>query len=76
MREWINEIPNNGMIRFTTVFNQERLLLTSPETLSEVLVSKSYDWEKPKQMRQGLGRILGVGVLLATGEDHKVTVSE
>ena len=76
MREWINEIPNNGMIRFTTVFNQERLLLTSPETLSEVLVSKSYDWEKPKQMRQGLGRILGVGVLLATGEDHNVTVSE
>ena len=72
MREWINEVPNEGLVRFTTVFNQERLLVTSPEALGEVLVGKSYDWEKPAQMIKGLRRILGEGVLLAGGNAHKV----
>lgn len=72
MQEWINSIPNEGIIRLTTVFNQERLILTSPEGLSEALVTSNYDWEKPEPMRQALGRLLGVGVLLAAGTDHKV----
>ena len=37
----------------------------------EVLVSKSYDFVKPFQVRFGLGRILGIGVLLAEGDEHK-----
>ena len=72
MRDWINNIPNDGVIRFTTVCNQERLLMTSPEALREVLVARNYDWDKPKQMRQSLGRIVRFGVLLASGDDHKL----
>jgi len=72
MRKWINSVPNEGIIRFTTVCNQERLFLTSPEALGEVMVSKYQDWEKPFQMREGLGRVLGIGVLLAEGDIHKV----
>ena len=72
MREWINTIPNDGIIRFTTVFNQERLILTSPEALSDALVTHNYDWDKPEQMKKGLGRIVGQGVLLASGNVHKV----
>ncbi|KAH1513894.1 hypothetical protein KXX29_009738 [Aspergillus fumigatus] len=71
MREWINTIPNDGIIRFTTVFNQERLILTSPEALSDALVTHNYDWDKPEQMKKGLGRIVGQGVLLASGNVHK-----
>lgn len=73
MKDWINSQPNDGIIRFTTVCNQERLFLTSPEALKEVMVLKNYDWDKPEQMRIGLGRILGHGVLLASGEEHKVS---
>ncbi|KAI0010982.1 cytochrome P450 [Xylariaceae sp. FL0662B] len=72
MRDWVNTIPNDGLIRYLGAFNQERLLVTSPKTLSEVLVTKNYDFQKPSTVRFGLGRILGVGVLLAEGDEHKL----
>ncbi|KAH6898781.1 cytochrome P450 [Thelonectria olida] len=72
MREWINEIPNDGVIRYRGLFNQERLLIASPKALAEVLVTNNYAFEKPVQVRWSLGRILGVGVLLAEGEEHKM----
>ena len=52
-------------------FNQERLLVTSAAALAEVLVTKNYDFEKPSHVRWMLGRILGVGILLAEGDEHK-----
>ncbi|KAK4242332.1 hypothetical protein C8A03DRAFT_40300 [Achaetomium macrosporum] len=72
MIEWVNSIPHNGLIRYLGPFNQERLLITSPKTLAEVLVTKNYDFVKPRQIRWSIGRILGIGVLLAEGDEHKV----
>ena len=72
MQRWINEVPNEGLIHYHYFFNAERLLLTSPKALGEVLVQRSYEFIKPNNLRAGLGRILGVGVLLAEGEEHKV----
>ncbi|KAF4548105.1 Cytochrome P450-like protein 56 [Elsinoe fawcettii] len=71
MRDWANEVPNDGLIRYLHWFNAERLLVTSPKALAEVLVTKNYDFIKPKLVREGLGRILGVGILLAEGDEHK-----
>lgn len=71
-QRWINEIPNEGLIRYLNIFNEERLLVTSPKALAEVLVTKNYDFAKPSMVRHGLARLLGVGVLLAEGEEHKV----
>lgn len=67
----INTIPNNGLIRYRALLNQERLLVASPQALSEVLVTKNYDFVKPSFMRWGLGRILGIGILLAEGDEHR-----
>ena len=72
MRKWINEVPNDGLIHYNYIFNAERLLITSPKALGEVLVQKNYEFIKPSNIRAGLGRLLGVGVLLAEGEEHKV----
>lgn len=63
MRAWVNETPNEGIIRFTTVSNQEWLYLTSSDVLHEVRVTRIKDWEKPLQMCKGFGRILGIEVL-------------
>jgi cytochrome P450 len=68
----VNTIPNEGLIRYLGFMNQERLLITSPRALAEVLVTHNYDFQKPAGIRWTIGRILGVGVLLAEGDEHKM----
>lgn len=70
-RDWIESIPNDGLIRYKFIFNSERILVTSPEAISEVLVSKSYDFVKPIQLRQALGKIIGQGIILREGAEHR-----
>ncbi|OBT67533.1 hypothetical protein VE03_03711 [Pseudogymnoascus sp. 23342-1-I1] len=70
-RRWVKTIPNDGLIRFLGIFNQERLVITSAKALSEVLTTKSYDFVKPYEFSVGIGRLLGIGVLLAEGDEHK-----
>ncbi|KAM3086566.1 hypothetical protein ACMFMG_000698 [Clarireedia jacksonii] len=72
MLEWINEVPNDGIIRYLGILNQERIMVTNAKTLSEVLTTKNYEFIKPTTIRSGLGRLLGIGVLLAEGDEHKV----
>lgn len=64
-------IPNDGLIRYRALGNQERVLITGAKALSEVLVTKNYDFIKPPTFRWGIGRILGIGILLAEGDEHK-----
>lgn len=68
----VNNIPNDGIIRYLGLFNTERLLITSPKALGEVLTKKNYDFIKPDQIARGLGRLLGIGILLAEGDEHKI----
>jgi hypothetical protein len=72
MKKWIRDIPNDGLIRYTYFFNIERVLLTSPKALAEVLVSKNYEFVKPSLFHQTIGRLLGNGILFAEGNEHKV----
>jgi cytochrome P450 len=71
MQDWVRNVPNTGLIRYSVWF-QQRLLVTSPAALADVLVTKNYDFVKPWHIRTGLGRILGRGILVAEGEEHKV----
>lgn len=75
LREWTKNRPNQDLIRYYLVANLERVILTSPKALGELLVTKVYDFEKPELVRQSLRRITGDGVLLAEGEEHKVKPS-
>ena len=72
LRRWMNEIPNDGFIRYLHFLNRERLLLLSPKTLAEVLVNKTQDFAKPNLLKTGIGKILGNGLLLVGGEEHKI----
>lgn len=71
MSSRVNTVKHNGVIRYLSFLNQERLLVAGPKALSEVLVTKSYEFQKPSHIRWTLSRILGVGILLAEGDDHK-----
>ena len=70
-REWVNSIPNDGLIRYTTIFNSERILLTNAKALGEVMVAKNYDFVKPSFFKDVFGRVLGMGILLVEGDEHR-----
>jgi cytochrome P450 len=70
-RDWIDNVPNDGVIYYRWLFNESRVLVTNPKALGEVLVQRNYDFVKPGRVRLGLGRLLGVGILLAEGDEHK-----
>lgn len=70
-RVWSEQIPNDGIIRYLDMFNSEILIPVSPKSLAEVLVQRPYEFIKPPGLVTGIGKILGVGVFLAEGEEHK-----
>jgi hypothetical protein len=46
-------------------------MLCDPAALNHVLVSRSYDYPKPEEVRGDLAMILGKGILFAEGDDHR-----
>lgn len=74
MREWVETVPNDGLIRYYIAGCLERVLLTSPKALSEVLVHQAYNFVKPEAVQAALARVTGIGVLLAEGNEHKVRI--
>ncbi|KAJ6779628.1 hypothetical protein PWT90_09416 [Aphanocladium album] len=70
--KWLRAVPNDGLIRYLWFFNKERILVTSPKAIAEVLVSKSYIFKKPDGVRHTLGRIIGYGLVLTEGKVHKM----
>lgn len=71
MRKWLNTIPNDGLIRYLGFLNRERILVTNPKALAEILNTRNYEFQRPQFLLQGIKGILGVGLLLAEGDDHK-----
>lgn len=68
----MTEVENDGYVRLRGVFNRDLILVTSPQGLSEILVSKCYEFRKPPHLEKSLGPVLGHGLVLAEGEEHKV----
>ncbi|CAG8364681.1 unnamed protein product [Penicillium salamii] len=75
IREWIHTMSNDDIIRYYVVGNLERVMCTSPKALGELLVTKVYDFEKPEIFRKSFRRVVGDGILLAEGEEHKVCLT-
>lgn len=75
LRHWSRTIPNNGLIRIYLPGYQERLLVTSPKALSEILVTNEAHFTKPDFVKTRLRFVTGKGLLLVDGEEHKVSPS-
>ncbi|KAE8163277.1 cytochrome P450 [Aspergillus tamarii] len=71
-RRWSETIPNNGLIRYYVALSNERLLVTSPKGLSEVLVHGAYDYTKTNLARFAIQRFTGNGLGFLDGEEHRI----
>lgn len=65
-------IPNSGLIRLQGFLDAEHLFLTTPETLTEVLVKRPYDFVKPPGLKKIMDHFLKDEVLLISeGDKHR-----
>jgi cytochrome P450 len=69
--EWIKQTPNDGVLLLRSFFHRNRLLLTKPKALADVLVAHPYDFEKPARIRNFLRNVLGDGLIIVEGDTHK-----
>ena len=67
----MEEIPNDGLIRFHGIFNQERLLLTTSEGVRDVLITNPYHFHKQRAQKIHLGPVSGRGLVFVEGDTHK-----
>lgn len=58
-RSWADEVPNEGLIRYLDLFNQERILVVEPAALADVLVHKNYDLRDRPSFAKAIFCILG-----------------
>jgi hypothetical protein len=68
-------VPNSGLVRYYAALNQERILVTSPAALAEVLVQRVDDFDHPAFMKFAAERVTGKGMQFANGEEHKVCLN-
>ncbi|KAL3954381.1 hypothetical protein ACCO45_009944 [Purpureocillium lilacinum] len=68
----IQDMKHNGMIRAMWPFGKECVVLLSPAAISEVLVQKGELFEKSYHVRVFAERVIGNGLLLAEGPQHKM----
>ncbi|KAF2281388.1 cytochrome P450 [Westerdykella ornata] len=69
--EMVKNTPNDGLILVRSFFHDSRLLVTSPAGFADVLVHRSYDFEKPPGARAFLRKFLGDGLLMTEGDEHR-----
>lgn len=67
----MKEIPNEGLLHFRGFFNASRLIVTDPKIMGELMVTKTYDFEKPPPARNFLRKIIGDGLIVVEGDHHK-----
>src|SRR4051812_23709787 len=72
LKSRLTEVPHNGIIRYSTFFKRERLIIYSPKALADIFVTNCYVFRKPAFLADPMRIILGNGLLLSEGEDHKI----
>jgi cytochrome P450 len=66
----LNSTPHKHMFRYLGILNSERIVVTSPEALAEVC-TRNYDFPKSRQAALVAGDLLGRGLVLTDGDEHK-----
>lgn len=71
-RDWLNNVPNKGLIRAKGLMGALEIYPTSLTTAKSIFSTHCYDWEKPVRRIGDLLDLVGMGVFAAEGDVHKV----
>ncbi|EXJ81998.1 hypothetical protein A1O1_08066 [Capronia coronata CBS 617.96] len=71
LERFINETPNDGLIRYFGVFHGERLLITKPQGVKEMTLLHAYNFNKVAVAKKLIGHITGRGLVVVDQEEHK-----
>jgi hypothetical protein len=71
----MKEVENDGLILTRGVFHKDKLIVSTPAALADVLVHKSYDMEKPPWARAFLRKFLGDGLLMTEGDEYDTPIA-
>jgi cytochrome P450 len=63
--------PNDGVLLLRSPLHTNRILITNPKALADVLVANPYDFQKPKKIRAFLRKVLGDGLIMVEGDQHR-----
>ncbi|KAI5235505.1 hypothetical protein E4T43_09226 [Aureobasidium subglaciale] len=70
-RRWANEVPNDGLIRYFGILNDERLHVTNTQGLVQLLQKDAYLYTKPSAQGQLIRFLAGDNVVVSEGQNHK-----
>lgn len=76
IERWMRKTPNEGLLRYFGFLNQERLLLTTPATLKQVMLRDAGSYTKLPSIRAVQGSAGVSGLVSAEGVLHKVSLSD
>jgi cytochrome P450 len=65
----IKQYPGEELLGLT--FRRNGAAITHPRLLADVLVHRSYDFAKPPKVRNFLRHVLGDGLIIVEGDQHK-----
>ncbi|KIW95403.1 uncharacterized protein Z519_03987 [Cladophialophora bantiana CBS 173.52] len=71
LEQFMNETPNDGLIRYFGVFHGERLLITKSQGTKEMMLLQAYNYNKLPIATKLIGQITGLGLLVAAQDEHK-----
>ncbi|KAF2873282.1 cytochrome P450 3A4 [Massariosphaeria phaeospora] len=61
----------DGIVYYRGLFHADRIIVASPAAIADILVHKSYDFQKPPLVISFLRQFLGDGLLMTEGEQHR-----
>jgi len=67
---WIEEVPNDGLLRYFGAFNGERILVTTTEGTKIIHEGDTRDFRRPPAAKAILCRLTGGGIFAAEGTEH------
>lgn len=71
LEHWIDTIPNDGLIRYYGLWNEERIFAASPDAVKDLLVKKPYSYIKPRLQYVLADNIASKGLLIQEGDTHR-----